>query len=324
MAEKKVEKEAEKKWLLTQNLVRAYLPVLALVLVIVLFGVLSGGKTLKINNIKQIMLQSCTYIVAGLGILFTMSLGNMDMSLDGIVCLGGCIGLLAAELSGSWAVFPAIILAALLCELLIGSMNILLGINSVIVSFAVSFIGKSVAGHIVGNSTHSFKLPGNLGFLYNRPLYYIVTILAVIVIAVLFHYTKLGRRAMAIGSNPSAAKTAGINVMKYKLLCYVVAGVMMGLAVILVVLRAGSTGATSGAGFQVTVLLMMVIGGASLTGGTREKVYNVVVGVLLFLNLENGLTVLGVAPDMIGLIEGIIFLGSVTLSFDRDGVPYIL
>ena len=40
--------------------------------------------------------------------------------------------------------------------------------------------------------------------------------------------------------------------------------------------------------------------------------------------LENGLTVLGVDPNMIGLIEGIIFLGSVTLTFDRDGVPYIL
>ena len=73
-----------------------------------------------------------------------------------------------------------------------------------------------------------------------------------------------------------------------------------------------------------TVLLMMVIGGASLTGGTKEKIYSVVVGVLLFLCLENGLTVLGVDPNMIGLIEGIIFLGSVTLTFDRDGVPYIL
>lgn len=69
---------------------------------------------------------------------------------------------------------------------------------------------------------------------------------------------------------------------------------------------------------------MMVIGGASLTGGTKEKVLSVVVGVLLFLCLENGLTVLGVSPEMIGLIEGVIFLTSVTLTFDRDGVPYIL
>ena len=129
---------------------------------------------------------------------------------------------------------------------------------------------------------------------------------------------------MAIGSNASAAKASGIHVVKYKLLAYLVAGVMMGLAVTLVVLRAGSAGATSGSGFHVTVLLMMVIGGASLTGGTKEKIYSVVVGVLLFLCLENGLTVLGVDPNMIGLIEGIIFLGSVTLTFDRDGVPYIL
>ena len=316
-------KEAKRKWL-TKDLVRTYLPILALVFVVVLFAVLSGGTTLKMTNIKQIMLQSCTYIVAGLGILFTMSLGNMDMSLDGIVCLGGCLGLLAAESLGAWVVFPMIFLVTILCEMAIGSLNILLGINSVIVSFAVSFFGKGVAGYMIGSRTKSLSLPGSLSFLYNRPLYFAVTIAAIIVLSVLFHYTKLGKRAMAIGSNASAAKASGIHVVKYKLLAYLVAGVMMGLAVTLVVLRAGSAGATSGSGFHVTVLLMMVIGGASLTGGTKEKIYSVVVGVLLFLCLENGLTVLGVDPNMIGLIEGIIFLGSVTLTFDRDGVPYIL
>ena len=231
---------------------------------------------------------------------------------------------MAAESLGSWVVIPVIFLVTILCEMAIGSLNILLGINSVIVSFAVSFFGKGVAGYIIGSRTKSLSLPGSLSFLYNRSLYFAVTIVAIIVLSILFHYTKLGKRAMAIGSNASAAKASGIHVVKYKLLAYLVAGVMMGLAVTLVVLRAGSAGATSGSGFHVTVLLMMVIGGASLTGGTKEKVYSVVVGVLLFLCLENGLTVLGVDPNMIGLIEGIIFLGSVTLTFDRDGVPYIL
>ena len=61
-----------------------------------------------------------------------------------------------------------------------------------------------------------------------------------------------------------------------------------------------------------------------MTGGTKEKIFSVIVGVFMLLFLENGLTVLGADPNMIGLIEGIIFLVSVTLTFDRDGVPYIL
>ena len=56
----------------------------------------------------------------------------------------------------------------------------------------------------------------------------------------------------------------------------------------------------------------------------EQKILNVVVGVLMLLSLENGLNVIGVSPNMVGLIEGIIFLVSVTLTFDRDGVPYIL
>ena len=66
-------KEKIKSEWITRDKVRAYLPVLALVFVVVLFAVSTKGSTVKINNLKQIMLQSCTYIVAGLGIIFTMS-----------------------------------------------------------------------------------------------------------------------------------------------------------------------------------------------------------------------------------------------------------
>lgn len=316
--------KAEKKRHLTKDVVRTYLPVLALIFVVVLFAALSKGTTLRLSNIKQIMLQSCTYIVAGLGIIFTMSLGNMDMSLDGIVCMASALGLWAAEATQSWIMFPAIMMICIACEMFIGGINILLGINSVIVSFAVSFLGKGITGYLMNLRTKGLSLPSIFSALYNRNLFFVVTLVCIVVIVTLFHYTKLGKRAMAIGSNPGAARAAGIHVTKYKMLAYLVAGIMMGLAVLLTVLRAGSAGATSGSGFHVTVLLMMVIGGASLTGGTKEKVFSVVVGVLLFLCLENGLTVMGVDPNMTGLIEGIIFLASVTLTFDREGVPYIL
>lgn len=313
-----------KKAISVRDVVKSYLPLAALVFVIILFAILSNGRTLSAANIKQIMLQSCTYIVAGLGIIFTMSLGNMDMSLDGIVCVSGAMGLLAAEASQNWLVFPVIIGLAVICEMFIGSLNILVGINSVIVSFAVSFLGKGIAGYIIGNRDKGLSLPSEYSGLYDRNLFYIVAIVSIIVISLIFHFTKVGKRAMAIGSNESAAKAAGIKVNKYKMLAYLIAGLMMGLATLLIVVRAGSAGATSGAGFHVTVLLMMVIGGASLTGGTKEKVLSVVVGVFLFLCLENGLTVVGATPNVIGLIEGIIFLAFVTLTFDRDGVPYIL
>lgn len=308
----------------TIDTIRVYLPVAALVLVIVLFAVLSDGSTLQFSNIKRIGLQGCTYIVAGLGILFTMSLGNMDMSLDGIVCLSGALGLLAAEASGNWIMFPVIILVAIALEMVIGGLNILLGINSVIISFAVSFFGKGVAGYIIANRKKGLQLPSEFGVLYDPNIFYIITFVSIVVIAIMFHYTKLGRRIMAIGSNPSASKAAGINVTKFKILAYLVAGVMMGLATLMIVVRSGSAGATSGAGFHVTVLLMLVIGGAALTGGTKEKVMNVIAGVFMLLFLENGLTVIGASPNMIGLIEGVIFLASVTFTFDRQGVPYIL
>lgn len=309
---------------ISKNVMITYLPLLALVVVIIVFAILSHGRTLKLSNIMSILLQSCTYILAGLGILFTMSLGNMDMSLNGIICLAGAMGLLAAEASGSWVMFPVVMVIAIVAEMLIGVINIVLGVNSIIGSFAVAFMGTGFANYIFGRRTRGLSLPSVFSGLYSRALFYIVTITAIILIAVLFHYTKLGKWNMAIGSNPNAAKASGIPVNRYKLSAYLTAGIMMGLTTLLILIRAGSAGATLGAGFHVNLLLMMVIGGASLTGGTKEKVLSVIVGVFMLLLLENGLTVLGVDPNMIGLIEGIIFLISVTLTFDRDGVPYIL
>lgn len=69
------------------------------------------------------------------------------------------------------------------------------------------------------------------------------------------------------------------------------------------------------------MLLMIVIGEPSLIGGKKEKIYSVVVGVFIYLCLENGLTVLGTSPEIIGLIEGPIFLASVTLTLTVMGFP---
>ena len=313
-----------KKKIITKDMVRTYLPVTALIVVIAAFALLSHGQTLKISNIMSILLQSCTYIIAGLGIIFTMSLGNMDMSLNGIICLAGALGLLASEAAQDWMLFPVIMLIAVIAEILIGVINIVLGVNSVIGSFAVAFLGIGIANYIIGKRTAGLSLPSVFSGLYSKTLFYIITLAAIIIMVILFHYTKLGKWAMAIGSNPNAAKASGINVTKYKILAYLAAGIMMGITTLMIVVRSGSAGATLGAGFHVTLLLMMVIGGASLTGGTKEKIFSVIVGVFMLLFLENGLTVLGADPNMIGLIEGIIFLVSVTLTFDRDGVPYIL
>ena len=191
-----------KKSVLTKDMVRTYLSLIALIVVEILFALLSHGRTLRWNNLKQIILQACTYTAQ------------------------------------SWVMFPVILLICIACEMFIGSMNILLGINSVIVSFAVSFLGKGITGYLMNTRTKGLSLPSEFSFLYNRTLFYIITLVCIVVITAMFHYTKLGKRAMAIGSNASAAKAAGINVTKYKLLAYLVAGIMMGLTVLLTVLRA--------------------------------------------------------------------------------------
>lgn len=307
-----------------KDVMRSGMPAVALVIMVIAFAVLTKGKILRANNLKTIALQSYTYIVAGLGILFTLSLGNMDMSLDGIVRVSGIVGLIVGETVSPWLTFPTMILLTVICELLIGTINITLGIDSIVASFVIGFLCKGISGMVVNNRTSGLSLPRVFGVLNQPGFFLAVALVSLVVISILFHYTKVGKYNMYIGSNFAAAKASGIAVNRYKFAAYLVAGVMMGIASILSVVRSGAASASSGSSFHIYVLLTMVLGGGSLTGGTKEKVYNVVVGVLLYFFLKNGLAILGVTPNVVGLIEGIIFLLAVTFTFDRDGIAYIL
>jgi ribose transport system permease protein len=247
----------------------------------------------------------------------------MDMSLGGIICMAGALGIIGSE-TNPWIMFPVILMVCVSSELFIGGVHILLNIPSVIVSFAVSFFGRGIAGFLIANRTRGLKLPGMFDILYNRLLFFAITIISIVIITMVFHYTKAGKYVMSIGSNLNAARAAGINITKYKILGFGITGLMMALATTMTVARAGGAGATSGAGFEIDILLMIVIGGVSLNGGTKTKVFSVIVGAFVLLCLENGLTIVGFSPNVIGVVKGVIFLCAVGMTFDRDGVPYII
>jgi ribose/xylose/arabinose/galactoside ABC-type transport system permease subunit len=128
--------------------------------------------------------------------------------------------------------------------------------------------------------------------------------------------TKLGRYTYAIGCNENAAILSGVNVKFYKAMVYVVAGLMCGVAAIILTARLNSAQPIAGFMYELDAIAATVIGGTSLMGG-EGKIRGTLVGALIMGVLRNGLIILGVSSyvqqTVIGAVIIIAVLFDVTL-----------
>lgn len=292
-------------------------PFLGLVFVIILFALLTGGRNLRLLNIQRIALQSVLLMIGSVGAAFTLSHGSLDFSLGGIMGMAVIIGGLAG-MASPLLVIPATLAAAVLGELLVSSLHIALRIPSFVVSLAMMFITKGI---LVGiTQTTSVNLNPCFAKWDTPAVYFAVLIFVLVIAYILFEYTKIGKYNRAIGSNYTAAVTSGIPVNRYKTIAFIVCGFALGIAAFLNFVRAGGVSATTGSGYEINVLIALVLGGTSITGGASVKIRGAVIGCLLLTALENGLVMLGIQPAMMGLIKGLIFLASIAVAYDKKTV----
>jgi ribose/xylose/arabinose/galactoside ABC-type transport system permease subunit len=123
---------------------------------------------------------------------------------------------------------------------------------------------------------------------------------------------RYGREVYAIGGNEEAARAAGLDVRRAKLLVYVISGFCVGLASIVYTARVGAAEANAAPDFNLLAIAAVVIGGTSLFGG-RGRLQGTVVGTLIIGVLFNALVLLSVPSPAQQMIIGAIIVGAVWL-----------
>jgi ribose transport system permease protein len=144
----------------------------------------------------------------------------------------------------------------------------------------------------------------------NVPNAVLVYLLAAVVAAVLLGKTVLGRYTYSIGSNEAATALSGINVRRWKLTIYTLAGLFTGLAGVLISARLGSAQPATGMGYELQAIAAVVIGGTSLAGGKGSMV-GTVIGALIISVLNNGLQIMSIAQEWQKPILGLVILVAV-------------
>ena len=140
-------------------------------------------------------------------------------------------------------------------------------------------------------------------------LYFIVIAAA---FGFIIHKTVYGRRVYAVGGNPVAAEISGINVRRYRVSVFVIAGLLAGFCGVLLASRTITGAPTAGESYELDAIAAVVIGGVSMTGG-RGRALGVVIGALMIAVIGNGLDILGIDANFQKVVKGAIIVLAVLL-----------
>ena len=144
------------------------------------------------------------------------------------------------------------------------------------------------------------------------PIPVIIFVLVAVAMHILLSNTRFGRHVYALGGNEQAARISGLNIGRVRILVYTIAGLLAGLAGLVLSSRIGSGQPGLAVGYELDAIAAAVIGGTSLSGGIGT-IWGTVVGALIIGVLNNGLDLLNVSAYWQTIVKGSIIVVAVII-----------
>jgi ribose/xylose/arabinose/galactoside ABC-type transport system permease subunit len=293
---------------------------------LVIFFALNNPRFIGPINITNVLKQVSPMLLASIGTTFIILMGSIDLSIDGVITLSGILSVYAcnaiAGLPGGGVFSVAVgILTGLVIGLINGTLQARLRLPSFLVTLGVSTVCSGF-GLIITNGMSIRALNDTFKRISTVTLG-IIPILGIIafIVLVLAYYlssrTRFGRYVYAIGGGERIAELCGVPVVRFKILAFMLAGALSGMAGALTSSRLGAATPIQGDGMALNAIAAVVMGGTALTGG-KGGVRSTLVGVLVVILLGNGLNMMGVTPYTQTLIKGLVVILAVAITSDRN------
>jgi ribose transport system permease protein len=298
-----------------------YATIIGLLLMIAAFGLLSPRAFPTLNNFTNVLNQtSLAMIIAG-GLTLAVIVGELDLSIGFAASLHGVLvtGLIVSnKLPIAVAILIVIALGAVI-GLINGLIVTKVKVNSVIATLGVGTIltGLSFAysaGVPITAGVPEAFLQVSLGrWLFGIPNNIIIMVVVLFGLWVMVERTALGQEIQAVGGNPAAARLAGIDVDKIKILGFVVSGMCAALTGILLASRLGSGTTSAADSYLLTAFAAVFLGSATLRDG-EFHVFGTFIGALIIAFGFNGLNIFGAPTYSQYIFQGAILIVAVGLS----------
>ncbi|TIM66001.1 MAG: ABC transporter permease [Mesorhizobium sp.] len=273
---------------------------------------------LSMGNVQNIIQAAAPLVVMSLGVFLVVVTGGIDLSVGSVFSLTGMVTALAMA-NGANDLTAS--LAGLAVGLVFGAINGFLVTVVRLAPFVVTLITYAVAGSLAFIVTNGRSMPiGAPDFwLLNSgeivpgiPNHLLFCIVLMVVVEYVLRRVVLGRWFYAVGSSATAARLLGIPVLRIKFAAYVTSGLLASFAGLLTVSYILNAEATAGASLMLQAIAAVVIGGASLFGGTGSAI-GAVLGALMITCIQNGVNLIGVNSFWQGSVTGAAILLAVLI-----------
>ena len=305
------------------RLLNAVGPVFGLALVIFLFSLSPTVRSHFFTglNCKIILLQTVIVAIGALGMTMIIVSGGIDLSVGSVVALSGVVG--ATSLVKGFSPATAILLTIAVAGG-VGLINglIIAGFRMMpfIVTLGMMGVARGTAKWLAGNQTVNapkssinqlMDLLDPLHF-FPLPLGVWITLALAVIMAIVMQRTIFGRYIFAIGSNEATARLCGIRVGPMKVAIYTLSGLFFGVAGLMQMSRLAVGDPTVAIGLELDIIAAVVIGGASLSGGSGS-ILGSMIGALIMAVLRNGSNQMGWPTYVQEIIIGVVIIIAVGL-----------
>jgi rhamnose transport system permease protein len=289
------------------------------ILALVIAVALRSPGFLTLNNFRDIMVNISILVIVSLTQTMVILTRNIDLS------VGSAIGLVAMMVSFMVKQYPEFSpVAAVSLGVALGSV---LGMfNGLIVAYGkvpsiIATLGTlSVYRGLIflysgGTWINAFEMSRSFkslakGTPLGLPNLVYVAIVVAILVFYFLNYTRTGRDLYAVGSNPDAARFAGIRTQRVVFLVFVLSGIACGLGGVLWASRFESAQTNTAFGFELQTVAAAIVGGVSISGGVGT-VPGVLLGALLLGIIQNSLTLIRISPFWQLAVQGLLILVAV-------------
>ena len=290
---------------------------------VLLFGILSDNFVTS-RTLATLASQVPPLAIIACGMTLVLIIAGIDLSVGSTLALASAM-LGVALVDWEFPLILAIVVAVItggLTGLFNGAISVYLRIPSFIVTLGTLEIARGLAYLATDSQTKYLgvalepmarPLPG-LGV----PISFLIAVVVIIIGQFILTRTTYGRYLIAIGTNESAVRLAGVPTARKKISVFAITGLLTGLAAVFFTSRLGSADPNAGVGMELSAIAAVVIGGTSLMRG-RGSIINSFIGVLIIATLGAGLAQIGASEPSKRVVTGLVIVLAVTIDALRGG-----
>ncbi len=292
----------------------------ALIIMVLLLG-FSTEHFFDLNNLIAIIRSSSFIGIMALGMVFVLSGRDVDLSVGGIYNLSGIFtAYLLVKDFPIWVAILGGLGIGILCGLLNIGLSLAFKIPTIIITLGTMSVFRGL-GLVMSQARPFYEFDKENWFIQivgksigRIPTPAIIMLILALILMVVYGFTVFGNRVRALGANPEAARFTGINIVKTRILVFMLMGALSAVAAILEIAYLQTSTVSMGSGTELVVIASAIIGGTALSGGSGS-ILGALIGTLIIMTIRNGIVQVGVSAYWSSTVTGFVIIAAVAVDY---------